>query len=202
MGYRAALISLFIVGGGQIYSGRIWTGIWLAIIFYGTIAIMAIIWTGINQAFWSLILAWLMVWLYNILDAYKGPDYDRPPCERNCPAGMPSWIYLNFLATKSEQLFPFWPFYRTLGFICPAPCEDHCTRRAIDQSLAIRYLKLFIKVNREKPKKLNPKFKIAVVGAGPSGLSCAYRLATRGYRVTIYERENRPGGILAHFLPQ
>ncbi len=199
---RSAIISAVIVGGGQIYSGRIWTGVWLAIIFYGTIALMAVIWTGINQAVWMLIAAWLIVWLYNIIDAYKGATYDKPPCERECPAGMPSWIYLNFLAGKTEQAFPFWPFFRTLALICPAPCEDKCTRRAIDQPIAIRYLKSFIKTVKQPESTREPKFKVAVVGAGPCGLAFAYALSLRGHLVTIFEKETSPGGILKHYIPK
>jgi NADPH-dependent glutamate synthase beta subunit-like oxidoreductase len=199
---RAALISTFIVGGGQFYTGRLWAGVVLALIFYGSIALMAIIWTGMNQAFWGLLGAWIVVWLYNIIDAYKGFQYQKPPCEKVCPAGMAPWTYINFIATKSNQQYPFIPFFETLGRICLAPCEDHCTRRGIDAPVAIRYLKHG--VTTEMPDHVHKlrKEKIAIVGAGPCGLSAAYYLTHRGYKVVVYEREEKPGGVPGILIPE
>jgi len=199
---RTALLSTFIVGAGQIYAGRLWTGIAFAAIFYGSIALMVIIWTGINQAFWGLLAAWVLIWLYNILDAHKGFRYQKPPCEKICPAGIMPWAYINHLATDSEERYPYVPFFDTLGRICLAPCESHCTRRGIDAPVAIRYLRAGVKtilpVHRHKPKKK----KVAIVGAGPCGLSAAYYLSHRGYRVTVYEREEKPGGVLGILIPE
>ncbi len=199
---KATLISTFIVGGGQIYAGRFWTGIALAFFFYGSIAFMIIIWTGINQAFWGLLAAWILIWLYNILDAFKGFRYQKPPCEKICPAGIVPWAYINYLALDSEERYPFVPFFDTLGRICLAPCENYCTRRGIDTPVAIRYLRAGVKTMLPEHKHKPKNDKIAVVGAGPCGLSAAYYLAHRGYKVTVYEREEQPGGVLGILIPE
>jgi NADPH-dependent glutamate synthase beta subunit-like oxidoreductase len=199
---RAALISTFVIGGGQIYTGRFWTGVWLAIIFYGSIALMINIWQGTNAAFWGLIGAWMLVWLYNIYDAFMGIRHGKPPCEKACPAGIVPWAYINFIATNSDQQYPFIPFFQTLGLICLAPCENHCTRRGIDAPVAIRYLRTNARTKMPDHKHKQKKEKIAVVGAGPCGLSAAYYLSHRGYKVVVYEKERKPGGVLSFLIPE
>lgn len=199
---KAALLSIFIVGSGQLYAGRLWAGISLAFIFYGSIALMIILWTGLNQAFWGLLVAWILVWLYNIYDAYKGFRYQKPPCEKVCPAGIMPWAYINFLATKSDQQYPFIPFFETLERICLAPCEDHCTRRGIDAPVAIRYLRTGVTTEMPDHTHKPKKEKIAVVGAGPCGLSAAYYLGHRGYKVVVYEKEEKAGGVLGILIPE
>jgi NADPH-dependent glutamate synthase beta subunit-like oxidoreductase len=199
---RAAFISTFIVGAGQIYSGRLWSGIAFAVIFYGSIALMINIWAGLNQAFWGLLAAWVLIWLYNIFDAFKGFRYQKPPCEKICPAGIVPWAYINHMATGSEEQYPYVPFFDTLGRICLAPCESHCTRRGIDTPVAIRYIRAEVKTMLPKHKHRPKKEKVAIVGAGPCGLSTAYYLAHRGYRVTVYEKEKKPGGVIGILIPE
>ncbi|MBE0432549.1 FAD-dependent oxidoreductase [candidate division WOR-3 bacterium] len=199
---KAALISAFVVGGGQIYSRRIWSGIVLAGLFYGSIALMVIIWTGINQAFWGLLAAWILFWVYNILDAYKGFRYQKPPCEKACPAGIAPWIYINLICNNSEEKYPFIPFFGTLEHICPAPCESECTRRGIDAAVAIKYLKRCVSMEEPGRAANARREKIAIIGAGPCGLSAAHYLGRKGYNVTVYEREEKPGGVLAILIPR
>jgi NADPH-dependent glutamate synthase beta subunit-like oxidoreductase len=199
---KAALISTFLVGGGQIYSRRYWSGIVLALLFYGSIAVMAIIWTGINQAFWGLIAAWLLFWLYNIYDAYRGPNYIKPPCEKACPAAISPWVYINLIASKSQEKYPYIPFFGTLEHICPAPCEKECTRRGIDEAVAIKYLKRCVPMEEPERTAAKRNERIAIIGAGPCGLTAAYYLGNKGYNVTIYEREDKPGGILTTLIPK
>jgi NADPH-dependent glutamate synthase beta subunit-like oxidoreductase len=199
---KAILLSMFIVGGGQIYSGRYIIGIVLAAIFYGTIAVMINTWAGINPAFWGLVGAWFLVWLYNIYDAYKGYQYEQPPCEKACPALIAPWVYINLIATDNKQQIPFVPFFYVLELICPAPCEARCTRQGIDASVAIKYLKSGVATVLPTAQKITHKEKIAVIGAGPCGLSAAYYLATRGYKVVVYEREEKAGGVLGTLIPE
>jgi NADPH-dependent glutamate synthase beta subunit-like oxidoreductase len=199
---KAALISTFVVGGGQIYSRRYWTGGFFATIFYGSIILMIILWTGINAALWGLLAAWALVWLFNIYDAYKGITYEKPPCEKACPAGIVPWVYINFIGTGSDQKYPFIPFFDTLRRICLAPCECQCTRRGIDAAVAIRYLRTGARTTMPDHKHKQQKKKIAVVGAGPCGLSAAYYLSHRGYEVLVYEKEQKPGGVLGILIPE
>ena len=100
------------------------------------------------------------------------------------------------------------PFPAVCGRICPHNCENECTRGEIDQPIAIDEIKKFI-ADRELqaeqrfvPKKLwHHDKKIAVIGSGPAGLSCAYFLAAEGYKVTVFEKEMRPGGMLTMGIP-
>jgi NADPH-dependent glutamate synthase beta subunit-like oxidoreductase len=163
---------------------------------------MIIIWAGINQAFWGLVAAWILVWLYNILDAFKGFRYQKPPCEKSCPAGIVPWAYINFLARGSEERYPFVPFFDTLGRICLSPCEGRCTRKGIDAPVAIRYMRAGVKTMLPDHKHKPKNGKVAIVGAGPCGLSAAYYLAHRGYKVTVYEREEKAGGVLGMLIPE
>ncbi len=196
------LLSVFIVGSGQVYAKRFWAGLVLAIIFYGSIIVMKIIWTGMNIAIWALVACWFTVWLFNVFDAYKGPRYEKPPCEKSCPAGIAPWIYVYQVATKANWKYPFVPFFKTLGLICPAPCEEKCTRRAIDEPLAIRLLKAGVEIEKPNYKQNKRKEHIAVIGAGPCGLTMAYSLANKGYDITVYEKERKPGGVLAAYIPE
>lgn len=106
------------------------------------------------------------------------------------------------------------PFPAVCGRICNRRCEDACTRGTIDQAVAIDEVKRFIAqqdLNAETrfvPEKVIPKVdgefeeKIAIIGGGPAGLSCAYYLAEKGYRPTVFEKEKQPGGMLMHGIPE
>jgi NADPH-dependent glutamate synthase beta subunit-like oxidoreductase len=201
----ASILSFFVVGLGQIFSGRFWTGLWFFIIFYTTIIILKIVWTGINQGFWGILAAWTIMWLYNIFDAYKGANYNKAPCEKECPAGMTPWIYLNQIGSGASWKYPFTPFFKVLGLICPAPCEEKCTRHVVDSSVAIRYLKHGTAMDEpagvEELKEKRPE-KVAIIGAGPCGMSAAYYLSTKGYQVTVYEKAKKAGGIPLALIPE
>ena len=104
------------------------------------------------------------------------------------------------------------PFPAVCGAICNRRCEDACTRGTIDQSVAIDEIKKFIaeqeinSANRFVPKVENHEGKeftekMAIIGAGPSGMSAAYYLREKGYPVTIFEKEQRAGGMLMNGIP-
>jgi NADH-quinone oxidoreductase subunit F len=92
--------------------------------------------------------------------------------------------------------------------VCFHPCEGKCRRSTLDESLSIRSLKRYM-ADQEKTFQLpamygngkNAKRKVAIVGAGPAGLSCAFFLARLGYQPTVYEAESRPGGMLVQAIP-
>ncbi|MGB9721808.1 MAG: FAD-dependent oxidoreductase [bacterium] len=197
----SAIISIFIVGGGQIYSNRILTGLWFIIVFYGTIIVTKILWIKLNVGFWFLLGAWSVFWLLNIYDAYRGETYFAPPCEKNCPAGIAPWYYIN-LIVKNQVKYPFIPFFRILGMICPAPCEDNCTRRGIDEPVAIGYLKHGVETEEPSAPINKRKEKVAIIGAGPCGLTAAYELGKIGYQVTVFEKEKFSGGVLSAYIPE
>jgi NADPH-dependent glutamate synthase beta subunit-like oxidoreductase/Pyruvate/2-oxoacid:ferredoxin oxidoreductase delta subunit len=100
------------------------------------------------------------------------------------------------------------PFPSTLGRICPHPCEKHCNRSELDEPLAINALERFlgdfaIEAGLPLPRDRNRDCSgwVGVVGAGPSGLSFAYQMARRGYRVTVYDARKKAGGMLRYGVP-
>ena len=140
------------------------------------------------------------------------------PCKTACPAHIAVQGYLKLAAQgkyrEALQLIKREnPFPAVCGRICNRRCEDACTRGTVDQAVAIDEVKRFIAQQdldaetRFVPEKVIPKVdgefseKIAVIGGGPAGLSCAYYLAEKGYRPTVFEKESRPGGMLMNAIP-
>lgn len=135
------------------------------------------------------------------------------PCKTECPAhiAIQGYIKLASQGKYSEALELIKhenPFPAVCGRICPRKCESACTRGDIDEPLAIDEIKKFIaeqdlkQGNRFVPKKKHEYGKkIAVVGAGPAGLSCAFYLAIDGYQVTVFEKEEALGGMLTLGIP-
>ena len=144
-------------------------------------------------------------------------DSGTAPCKMECPAHIPVQGYIK-LASQGRYLEALElikqenPFPAVCGRICNRRCEDACTRGDIDQPIAIDDIKKFIAdrelsaETRYVPKMLNQTGKpftnkIAVIGGGPSGLSCAYYLAVKGYPVTVFEKAERVGGMLTRVIP-
>ena len=145
-------------------------------------------------------------------------DTGTAPCKTACPAHIAVQGYLKLAAQgkyrEALQLIKREnPFPAVCGRICNRRCEDACTRGTVDQAVAIDEVKRFIAqqdldaATRFVPEKVIPKVdgefaeKIAVIGAGPAGMSCAYYLAEKGYRPTVFEKEARPGGMLMNAIP-
>ena len=141
------------------------------------------------------------------------------PCKTACPAHIAVQGYLKLAAQgKYKEALQLIkrdnPFPAVCGRICNRRCEDACTRGTIDQAVAIDEVKRFIAqqdLNAETrfvPEKVIPKVdgefeeKIAIIGGGPAGLSCAYYLAEKGSRPTVFEKEKQPGGMLMHGIPE
>ena len=145
-------------------------------------------------------------------------DTGTAPCKTACPAHIAVQGYLKLAAQgkyrEALQLIKREnPFPAVCGRICNRRCEGACTRGTVDQAVAIDEVKRFIAQQdldaetRFVPEKVIPKVdgefaeKIAVIGAGPAGMSCAYYLAEKGYRPTVFEKEARPGGMLMNAIP-
>ena len=136
-----------------------------------------------------------------------------PPCNHACPAGNDIRGFLRVLAEKKdyEQAWHILtrtnPFPAICGRVCPHPCEVGCNRRDFDEPLAIncaeRAVGDFGLENNLRHKKLidTRKEKVAVIGSGPAGLSCAFHLAKRGFQVKIYEANSEPGGMMRYGIP-
>lgn len=137
----------------------------------------------------------------------------RPPCMVACPAKTDCQGYVGLIAngeyrealklTKENVPLP-----ASIGRVCPHPCETACRRQMVEEPISIAALKNFIADMDLNLDTYVPELKkatgksVAVVGAGPAGLSCAYYLAKEGHQVDIYEAMPKPGGMLRYGIPQ
>jgi NADH-quinone oxidoreductase subunit F len=141
------------------------------------------------------------------------PELVRAPCQNACPAGVDVPGYVNLIAEKRYQEALRLhrernPFVSVCSRVCFHPCESKCRRSTLDEALSIRALKRFL-ADQEKelqlPELINDeqasRRKIAIIGAGPAGLACAYFLARLGYRPEVFEAEGTPGGMLVQAIP-
>ncbi len=137
----------------------------------------------------------------------------RAPCQAACPVGTNAGLYVSLIAEGryDEALQAAAepnPFPAICGRVCTAPCEDVCRRGEFDLPIAIRDLKRFATNHGTPGKRVIPLPKevygecVAIVGAGPTGLSAAYYLARRGYQVTIFDAMPVPGGMMAIGIPE
>ncbi len=136
-----------------------------------------------------------------------------PPCTHSCPSGNDIRGFLRVLAEKQDYeeawhvLTRTNPLPATCGRVCPHPCEAGCNRRDFDTPLAINSAERAVgdyglEYNLKHKKFISKrKEKVAVVGSGPAGLSCAFHLAKRGFQVKIFEANSEPGGWMRYGIP-
>ncbi len=139
--------------------------------------------------------------------------YGQPPCHVECPAGVRTQRFVNLTRDRRfdealRLMRDTYPFAGTLGRVCNAPCESKCQRGVIDQPVSIRNLHRFLADNERASGKIetptpsiDKEEKIAIIGAGPAGIGCAYDLARMGYPVTIFESKPKNGGLLRYGIP-
>jgi NADH-quinone oxidoreductase subunit F len=137
----------------------------------------------------------------------------RAPCQSACPAGVdvPGFVslvgekrYAEALKLHRERN----PFAAVCARVCFHTCEIKCRRSTVDEPVSIRGVKRYM-VDQEitvqmpeiRENEANAKRKVAIIGAGPAGLSCAYFLARLGYKPKVFEAEHRPGGMLVQTIP-
>lgn len=160
------------------------------------------------------------MWSHNYRDVNRINCYDTgtAPCKTACPAHVAVQGYLK-LAKEGRYddalalIKKDNPLPAVCGHVCNRRCEDACTRGTVDEAVAIDEVKRFLAERDLKaetryiPKKTIPSLKggfdekIAIIGAGPAGLSCAYYLALTGYKPTIFEKNEEPGGMLRYGIP-
>ena len=164
-------------------------------------------------------------WHEQIFDAdhsHKCPTYQKstPPCQASCPSGEDIRGYLSIVrGTEKPPAGMAWqeyawrrlteanPFPSVMGRVCPAPCESGCNRNEVEDFVGINSVEHFlgdwaIKNNLQyrKPETSTGK-KVAVIGGGPAGLSCAYQLALMGHEVTIFDEHAELGGMMRYGIP-
>lgn len=140
---------------------------------------------------------------------------ETAPCQIACPSGIHVQGYVALVAQgKYKEAYDLIrrnnPFPSVCGRVCFHPCENECRRGEYDDPLAIASIKRFIadyvhSHQEDFEKKDDPvektKEKIAIIGAGPAGLTCAYYLAQKGYRVTVFEKDSKAGGMMRSCIP-
>ena len=160
------------------------------------------------------------MWSHNYRDVNRINCYDTgtAPCKTACPAHIAIQGYLKLAKEgRYEEALALIkkdnPLPAVCGRVCNKRCEDACTRGTIDEAVAIDDVKRFIAERdlnsdtRYIPKPVIPSLrggfdeKIAIIGSGPAGLSCAYYLALTGYKPTIFEKNQEPGGMLRYGIP-
>ena len=160
------------------------------------------------------------MWTHNYRDVNRINCYDTgtAPCKTACPAHIAIQGYLQLAKEGRYQealalIKKDNPLPAICGRICNRRCEDACTRGTIDEAVAIDAVKRFVAeqdlnaATRYIPKPTVPSLKggfdekIAIIGSGPAGLSCAYFLAEKGYKPTIFEKDEKPGGMLTYGIP-
>lgn len=137
-------------------------------------------------------------------------------CIEACPAHVNIPRYIDYVRDGHPELaagvlLHHYPLVSTCGRVCVKPCEKACNRNAVDQAVAIKEIKRYVSDHSGMPiselfKGMDPmtdytKAKIAVVGAGPAGLNCAYHLLMKGYPVDIYDKDEQAGGMALRGIP-
>ena len=142
--------------------------------------------------------------------------YCLPPCQFKCPTrvDIPGYLKQNTLGNWEEAtriLKRSLPFPAILGRVCPAPCETHCRREEVDTAIAIRdshrycadrVLEVDAPAPIPWPKEPDTGRKVAIIGAGPAGMSVAYYLQLRGHHCDVFEADPEQGGMLRYGIPQ
>jgi len=160
--------------------------------------------------------------------SYKCPTYiqSTPPCQGSCPAGEDVRGYLAIvrgtekppLGADGKPTMPWqeyaWrrlteanPFPSVMGRVCPAPCETGCNRNEVEDHVGINSVEHFLgeyaianQLKFNKTAQATGK-KVAILGGGPAGLSCAYQLALKGHDVTIFDEHEHLGGMMRYGIP-
>jgi NADPH-dependent glutamate synthase beta subunit-like oxidoreductase len=158
-------------------------------------------------------------WDYRNTSRIESYRSGTAPCKTACPAHIAVEGYLKMASQGRYQealalIKKNNPLPAICGHICNRRCEDACTRGRIDEALAIDEVKKFIAMQdlnaetRYIPKKVIPKVdgdfsadKVAIIGAGPAGLSCAFYLAEKGYKPVVFEKNKKAGGMLVYGIP-
>ncbi len=204
-------ISFLYPGLGHLYSGRYLAGIFWAALIPLSLGLVVNVWQGWTVGHVVLLLAFVFIYYLARVDARRGFTEPAAPCQQACPSGLnvPDYIalvregrHLEALALVHDRL----PFAAFCGRACPHPCEQKCVRNEYDSPISIMAIKRYIAdlgyaaaiAPASELDEGNPSPRVAVVGAGPAGLSAANTLARLGCRTTVFDRNPEPGGMMRY----
>ena len=211
----AAGLSLVWPGAGHIYSGRYLSGAFWASLLPLTGVLVLYLWRGPTPGHMFLLCAFGLIWYMAWIDAGQGAQEPAAPCQAACPAeiNVPDYIALvrdgrplEALALVHDRL----PFAAFCGRACPHPCEQKCVRTEFDAPIAIMAIKRYA-ADAGYAEEVQPSSpvaealrrpKVAVVGAGPAGLTAADTLARLGAAVTVFDEAQEPGGVMRSAIPE
>ncbi len=211
-----SVLSLLFPGLGHAWSAHPAGGLlYFAVVVVG-IAYYTTLKVEPNAGRWMTLGALALIWVIAALDAARGQVESRPPCQEACPARLACMRYVThiregrFLASL-EQVMHLCPLPASIGRVCHHPCEKDCRRGREGEPIAICALKRFVADGQHGAARdlyrsaapAQPVFpeRIAVVGAGPSGLSAALVLRIMGFPVTLFEAEDEAGGMPGVAIP-
>jgi NADPH-dependent glutamate synthase beta subunit-like oxidoreductase len=207
----AGRLSLIFPGLGHFYAGRYAGGAFWFSLLPLTLGPVLYVWKGATVGHAFLLVSAAMTWWLAWMDARRGPREQVAPCESACPAGIrvPDYIALvrenrplEALALVLDKL----PFAAFCGRACPHPCEQECVRNEFGAPISIMAIKRYaadlgyaagFRPHPEAAEE-GKSPRVAVVGAGPAGLSAADTLARLGCRVTVYDSNEEPGGMMRY----
>jgi NADPH-dependent glutamate synthase beta subunit-like oxidoreductase len=211
----ASRLSLVFPGAGHFYSGRILQGVFWTSLIPLTLGLTFSVWQGPTKAHTVLLVAFALVYYLAWIDAGRGFREAAAPCQAACPShiNVPDYIALvregrplEALALVHDKL----PFAAFCGRGCPHPCEQVCVRNEFNSPISIMAIKRYlsdigyaagISPYREACESL-PSPRVAVVGAGPAGLSAADTLARLGCLPTVFDANAEPGGMMRYGAPE
>lgn len=207
----AGRLSLLYPGLGHFYSGRILLGVFWAALIPLALGLVFNVWTGPTFGHAFLLAGFGFIWYLAWVDARRGFAEKAAPCQAACPSHLPVPDYIALvregcpveaLALVHDRL----PFAAFCGRACPHPCEQKCVRNEFEAPISIMALKRYaadigyaqgIAPSSEVDPASNAP-RIAVIGAGAAGLSAANTLARLGCRVTVFDRNEEPGGMMRY----
>ncbi len=212
----AARLSLVYPGLGHFYGDRILQGVFWASLIPLSLGLVLAVWQGPTIGHAVLLLSFGFIYYLSWADAARGFREKAAPCQDACPSGLnvPDYIalaregkFLEALALVHDRL----PFAAFCGRACPHPCEQKCVRNEYGAPIAIMAVKRFfsdhgyaaeIAPSSEVGGEGIPSPRVAVIGAGPAGLSAANTLARLGCRTTVYDANEEPGGMMRYSVAE
>jgi NADPH-dependent glutamate synthase beta subunit-like oxidoreductase len=212
---NAATLSLIYPGVGHIYSGRTFLGIFWACLIPLTMGLVINVWQGPTLGHVFLLASFGLVWYLAWLDAGRGESEELAPCQAACPSHIqvPDYIALVREGRSLEALslvHDRLPFAAFCGRACPHPCEQKCIRNEYEAPISIMAIKRYaadlgydagVSPSSEVAEGV-PGPRVAVIGAGPAGLSAANTLARLGSRVTVFDDREEPGGTMRYAVAE